>query len=134
MSESGLDAKDQLYGKDSYSRDEVTILAWVGAILIFVEGIYVLVLAAAPPGNLSLPIVAAGELILVGIGGLFFGALLGVMAWMYGGDSSRHGILGTAMILIGAFSLWVGGGFVVGAILAGAAGLVAILHPHQRGP
>lgn len=115
------------------SRIEVKMLVYPGAFLIFLCGLVVAIAGTYYSGIVSLSSIAVVDSAAVGGAAMFLGILIGLLGWIYGGSPELHGGLGALIILVGSFSLWVGGGFLVGAVLVIVAGILAIvLRPGPR--
>ncbi|MGA8302545.1 MAG: hypothetical protein WA691_04725 [Thermoplasmata archaeon] len=102
-------------------------LGAVGALLIFAEGVELLVVGAyfstTPGAAAAIEPVAAGLLSIV------FAIFLGWLLFSYDVNPEAPGPWGTGIVIVSAISLWVGGGFLVGSILGLIGGIVAILAP-----
>ncbi|HKN07199.1 MAG TPA: hypothetical protein VJ021_06340 [Thermoplasmata archaeon] len=103
----------------------VVVLGAIGTLLIFVFGVVVLALAA----SVSAPIQFTTDVVTVGAVSILLAILSAIFLFLYWdsvdtGDQAAWGVL---LALMGAFSLWVGGGFFVGFLLTFTAGIVAVI-------
>ncbi|HTP53838.1 MAG TPA: zinc ribbon domain-containing protein [Thermoplasmata archaeon] len=101
-------------------------LSAVGAVLVFLEGVYLTMVSNAVSrlGYLSLSGVIA-ELAAVGI---VAGMLVFVLALVAYSNPDAHTGCGIAILSVSLLSLFGGGGFLVGALLGSVGGILAILH------
>ena len=104
---------------------EVIVLGIVGTILILVEGVVVLVAAS----SVSAPVEIAGILSALGGIDIFLGIVLVILFVLYSmsEDPVGQSAWGTIIAVVGAFSLLVGGGFLVGFVLVFTAGVLAVI-------
>jgi len=104
---------------------EVLVLGAVGTLLIFANGVADLLLGFTVPAPLQFTTNAtvAG---MVGILLTVFMSIFLFLSWD-STDSREQSTWGTLLAMFAAFSLWLGGGFLVGFILAFAAGILIIL-------
>lgn len=100
-------------------------LAFLGGVLALVEGLVLLGGGTVPPGVLGVPdpadlpsLGALGVATGIGIVGAGFSLLE---------NPSRRGPVGGVLVLLGALSVVAGGGFLIGAALAVAGGLLGAL-------
>lgn len=109
------------------ARGEVLLLGGLGAFLIFVQGIVEIasgssVVAVFGPGP-------AGLIAAAGVAGLVIAFAMGALCILYDVRPERGGTYGAGLVIAAAFSLWLGGGFVVGFVLGLVAGVLAIVLP-----
>lgn len=107
---------------------EVSILGVIGVVLIFINGVVVLVI-----GTIGSPSIQfTQDAVVAGVASLFLAILLGTFLGLYwdSTDTEDQSTWGTLIVIVGAFSLWFGGGFVVGFVLAVTAGVLAIVLSH----
>ncbi len=116
-------------------------LAATSGVLIVANGLF-LVAVRAPP-ILSDPKVPDGWLVGLGAWGAFLGFCIAALAFTLWPPRDEHHSGGLALIALAVVSLSAGGGFLVGTLLAAAAGAVAmsvpngpcyLLVPADRGP
>ena len=104
---------------------EVAILGGIGALLIFVNGAFDAAWGVVTPAPVSI----SSSAVATGLSAITVAVLLAVFLWLYW-DSPTTGeqrAYATLVALLGAISIWLGGGFYVGALLAFAAGLLGII-------
>lgn len=104
---------------------EVVVLGAIGALLMFANGVADVVFGSAELG----PLQYEQNVVLAGLLGMLFAVLLGFFLGAYweshrSDDLSLSGML---IVIVAALSLWAGGGFVVGFVLALTAGALAIV-------
>lgn len=104
----------------------VATLVVLAAILNLVEGAVEVSLG----DSLVAQFPSAGVLAGYGAISILFAFVLFVLTIYYYLDPELHAALGTGMIVIAVFSLLVGGGFLVGFILALIGGIFAVALPH----
>lgn len=109
------------------AKTEVLLLGSIGALLVFIEGIAQLAIGAS--FSQVIPYSSLGVIIWVGLLNLVLGVVLWWLCFAYYVRPERGGVYGAGMVIAAAFTLWLGGGFLVGLILALLGGLLAILLP-----
>ena len=107
---------------------EVLVLGVVGALLILANGIVDLIIAASSAA-VSAPIQFTTDATTLGTVNVVLAILLMIFLGLYMGADGPGGlsVWGTLIAILGAFSLWVGGGFIVGFVLVFTAGVLAIV-------
>ena len=103
----------------------VVVLGAIGTLLIFVFGVVVLALAA----SVSAPIQFTTDVVTLGAVSILLAILSAIFLFLYWDsvDTGDQGVWGVLLAVMGAFSLWVGGGFFVGFLLTFTAGIVAVI-------
>lgn len=109
-------------------RLEVLILGGLGTFLIFLNGVVYLVLGA----TFTAPIQFTTDAITVGLANILLTILLAALLWWYSDspDPDDQGLSATLIVVVSAFTLWVGGGYDVGFVLAFTAGALGIVLAH----
>jgi len=107
---------------------EVLLLGAVGTLLIFVSGVADFVLAASA-ASASAPIQFTSDAVTLGVVNMVLTVLLTIFLLVYrvADDAAGLSLVGTLIAIVSAFSLWVGGGFLVGFVLAFTAGVLAVV-------
>ena len=107
------------------SATEVTVLGGVGTGLIFVNAIVDLLLGSIP----SAPLQFSADALALGAAGVIVSILLTAFLFLYSDsvDTDAQSLWGMLLALMGAFSLWLGGGFLIGFVLVFAAGVLAVI-------
>ncbi|MCI4352582.1 MAG: zinc ribbon domain-containing protein [Thermoplasmata archaeon] len=110
---------------DGEARIEVILLGIPAVLLILINGIVYLAAVASFPT----PLQVSGPVVFLGVVDIGLAILLGFVLLFYllSDDSLRRGSLSALIVILGAFSLWLGGGFVVGFVLAIIAGVIGIV-------
>jgi hypothetical protein len=113
---------------DEGSRYEVTVLGGLGALLILINGLVDFYVAAVG-STYSAPVEFTNDLIGVGLVSVLFAVLLAVFVLLYHGSesSTTRGAWALLITIFAAFSLWTGGGFLVGFLLAFVGGVIGIV-------
>lgn len=117
---------------DEDPREEVLILGALGTFLIFAYGLATLVIGV----TITAPAEFGQDALTVGLAGVALSIVLGILLFAYYGstDSEVQSTLSLLIATFSAFSLWVGGGFVVGFILAFTGGVLGIVLAHLPRP
>jgi hypothetical protein len=113
---------------DEGSRFEVTVLSGLGAFLIFVNSLVAFAVASVA-GSYSAPLEVTADLVAIGAFALVLAILIWLFTWLYSSshDPQSRTVWCLLITILAGFSLWTGGGFVVGFVLALAGGLLGIL-------
>jgi hypothetical protein len=107
---------------------EVLILGAIGGLLVLLNGAVDLWIAATASA-VSAPIQFTDDAAILGAVSILLAILLGVILLYYwvSVDSGALSLSGTFLAIVAAFSLWVGGGFLVGFVLSFTAGVLAVV-------
>ena len=110
------------------SATEVTVLGGVGTILILLNAIVDIAEGTVP----SAPLQFSTDALALGAAGIFLTILLAVFLFRYSDsvDTDAQNLWGMLLAIAGAFSLWLGGGFLVGFVLVFSAGVLAVILAH----
>jgi hypothetical protein len=110
---------------DTHPRIEVLLLGGLGALLILVNGIALLVLSTAQPASIQF----TNDVESAGAASVFEALLLALFLVLYwvADQPGVRGVWAALIAMVGALSLWSGGGFLVGLVLTLTAGVVGIL-------
>jgi hypothetical protein len=104
---------------------EVVVLGGIGTFLIFLFGVVVLALA----GSISGTVQVTADVDTLGAVSIFLAILSAIFLFLYWDsvDTGAQRVWGILLALMGAFSLLVGGGFLLGFLLNFTAGIVAVI-------
>jgi hypothetical protein len=111
------------------------VIGAAGAVLIVLEGVYIMTIGVSLAGNDLIPtglLVTSFEQL--GVLTVIGGALaLGLMLLVYARPNT-HTFVGVGTISLGVLSLFSGGGFLLGAFLLWAGGVMAVYRGLRSGP
>ncbi len=99
-----------------------TVLTFVAALLILVEGALVAGAASDLPGEVGGLVGTLGGL------GILFGLILMVLAFVLYTRPDHHVVLGVFILVLSFVSLFSGAGFFLGLLLGVIGGILAIIH------
>ncbi len=109
---------------------EVLALGAVGAFLVLANAVGDLAL-----GLVYAPLSAGADPVISGVFGVILAIIMMACVGMYGAqdDPDEQKGWGTALAIFAAFSLWTGGGFLAGFVLAFTGGILAVIlvHVHE---
>jgi hypothetical protein len=114
------------------SRSEVVLLGFAAVALLLLNGFEDLAVAAVTGAPLQFTTdaeIAGWVSILIAVL-----LVLALVAYWMSEEPTTRGALSVLLILLGSFSIWVGGGFFVGFLLAVIAGVVGIIFAHSPLP
>jgi hypothetical protein len=105
------------------------VLTFAGALLIVLEGIYLVLSHVSAPLNDFVPtgLLIPSVQVLGFLACVEGGAILGLALWVYA-QPEFHTVAGIGSLTIALLSLYSGGGFLAGATLAWVGGILAIYH------
>jgi hypothetical protein len=117
-------------GRDSSSpRGEAVVLTSLGAALTLYEALEDLFTGRVACGLGSQ---ICNSALVAGIAAVILVIALAVLIVAYHMDAEGGSFWGTGVIVAGAFTLWVGGGYIVGAILSVVGGVLTVVLPVQK--
>jgi hypothetical protein len=105
------------------------VLSFAGALLIILEGVYLVAARVNAPFNDFVPtgLLIPSAQTLGFLACLEGAAILGLALWVYA-QPEFHTVVGIGSLTIALLSLYSGGGFLAGATLAWVGGILAIYH------